>query len=133
LRWARWSLLALAAAVLLVGIGTATTRSTIPRAIDGVVTAKAAEPDGPLPAETAYFVSVDGRRMQVDRAVHDAVLVGDRVTKRRWSATLQTPRGGVALRLSRDTRGLAPLAVLLLGLAAVLIHSPRAASVAPAV
>lgn len=122
MRWARWSLVALAIGSLLVGFGTAAVRSTISRELSGLVTAKAAEPDGPLPSETAYFVSVDGRRIQVDRAVHDAVEVGDLVTKRRWAASLQTPRGVVPLRVSRDTRGLAVLAPLLVVLAAILIR-----------
>jgi hypothetical protein len=118
-------LAALATASLAVGLGTAVCRSTIPRALDGVVTAKAAEADGPLPSETAYFIAVDQHRLQVDRAVHDAVAVGDRIHKRRWSATLTTPRGGVPLRLSRDVRGLAPVAGLLLATAALLLRSTQ--------
>ena len=124
MRWARWSLVLLAASMFLVGIGTATVRSTISRELAGVVTAKSAEPDGPLPSETAYFLSVDGRRMQVDRAVHDAVERGDVITKRRWSRSLATPRGVVRLRLSRDTRGLSPLALALVVLAALLLARP---------
>ncbi len=116
----------MAVASLLVGIGTATARSTIPRELGGVVTAKSAEADGPLPSETAYFLSVDGRRMQVDRAVHDAVQPGDAVSKQRWSRSLSTPRGVVRLWLSRDTRGLTPLALALVVLAALLVRRPAA-------
>jgi len=108
-----WALLLLLAAFGLLNLSETLKRSTIPLALDGAVTYKELRREKRAGVDDAHLVWVDGRMREVDPALFDRLRVGDRVSKRAWERTLQTPRGPVPLNPSRDFWGMAATMPLL--------------------
>ena len=100
-------LLALAVALAVVGTWAAFARSLIPIAVDGEVTHHEVKHEKHPGVDDVYLVRIDsGRQLVVDREVGRAIRAGDVVSKHRWSTTLTTPRGEVALAASRDANAM---------------------------
>jgi hypothetical protein len=111
------SLLLLTGAVLLAGanIWITLSRSTIPLALDGEIREVEVRLEKNPGIDDVYLVSVDGRRIHVDRAVGIRLRSGMQVSKAAWDRVLRTSRGPVPLRPSQDTRRMVaamPLIVL---------------------
>lgn len=91
-------------------------RSLIPISLEGVITDVEIRFEKHRGVDDVYLISVNDRRLHVDASAGAALKVGDHVRKRPLSPVLETPRGKVPLRPSRDfTRMLVvmPLTMLL--------------------
>lgn len=80
-------------------------RSTIPLAIDGVVSLKEKRLEKHPDVDDVYLLTFDGGRgLQVDRSVYEAVPVGADLKKRAWQKSLGVDDRVIDLDWSTDAR-----------------------------
>ncbi len=77
-------------------------RSGIPVKLEGTVTKIEMRREKHPGLDDVYLVRVGDRTMHLDTDLGRHIRKGDRVSKRRWQSTLQTPRGPVRLHPSKD-------------------------------
>lgn len=116
-RTAAWGLVAAALVCALGNLWVAAERTTIPLALGFEIDGKVLlEEKHPGDDDTCLLRPRGHADLQVDRAVFDAVRVGDTISKRRFDGVLSTSHGPVALEWSRDLRGFSivmPVALLI--------------------
>jgi hypothetical protein len=96
----------------------AAARSTIPLALDGVVTTMELRREKHPGRDDVFLLTLQSRSpFQVDEAIYRAVAIGERLHKARWSKELTHDGHTLALDWSRDCRGMVmamPAVVLIL-------------------
>lgn len=81
-------------------------RSTIPLRLEGQVDAVEVRREKHPGLDDVHLLWIKGRGIHVDARVAEHLRQGDRISKSRWSSVLQTPRGPVTIRISKDFRGM---------------------------
>jgi hypothetical protein len=103
-------------AFALLGAAATISRSLIPLAVDGTVTAVEVRREKHPGIDDVWLVHPDdGRRLHVDANTARHVPEGGRLVKPRWARTLQVDGRPLALPLSDDARGMLwvmPLTIL---------------------
>jgi len=83
-----------------------TNRSAIPQQLDGTITQIEVLAEKRPGVDDVYMVWLDQRRIHLDPELAKQLREGDPISKTRWAKQLQTPRGTVSLKLSRDFWGM---------------------------
>ena len=81
-------------------------RSTIPLALDGVVTTMELRREKHPGRDDVFLLKLHSRTVQVDEAVYRTVSMGERLHKARWSKRLRHDGQTLSLTWSRDFRGM---------------------------
>lgn len=118
-------LLALVLGFVALGLWSTFSRSTIPWALDGVVTQIDIRPEKHPGVDDAWYVTVDDRARRWDAAIAETLQVGDRVTKEPWDSNMRVNSDLIDLTLSRDTRGMIVIGPLTLAAAVGLALLPQ--------
>lgn len=132
MRWHRslalGALLLLAVALAAGNVWSAAVRSTIPLALEAVVAGKEVRHEKHPPRDDVWLLDLAQQGLlQVDQGVFDRVDIGDRLSKERWSWSLNCGGRRFELEWSADARGMCwamPLTVaIFMAMAAWVIQS----------
>ena len=100
-------LLAIAAVLAAGNVWFAAVRSTIPLQLDSVVAGKEVRHEKHPPKDDVCLLDLGEQgTIHVDQAVFDAVALGDRLAKARWSSVLSVNGRSVEFAWSGDVRGM---------------------------
>jgi hypothetical protein len=93
-------------------------RSLIPLGVDGVVSSLEVRHEKHPGLDDVHLLWMGNRARQIDAEIATSLRSGDRIHKKAWARSLQTPRGALPLAPSRDFKGMLmvmPLLILLAG------------------
>ena len=80
-------------------------RSAIPFSLQGEIRNLETRHEVEPGVDDVHLLTVGNRVLQIDAGLARQLQRGDRISKKRWEGSLQTPRGRVRLTLSQDFRG----------------------------
>ena len=103
-------------------------RSAIPFSLQGEIRNLEMRREVEAGLDDVYLLTVGNRVIQIDTELAGRLRIGDRISKRGWARTLNTPRGTVRLNPSQDFRGMAAVMPWLLAAGGVLLVSASSAS-----
>ena len=98
-------------------------RSAIPFCLEGRIRKLETRYEVEPGVDDVHLLIVENRVLQIDAELASRLRTGDRISKKPWGRTLQTPRGAVRLSLSEDFRGMAVVMPWLLGVGWLLMRS----------
>ena len=101
-------------------------RSAIPMAFEGHVSEIEVRREKHPGLDDVHLVHVDGSVRHLDAEIALQLAPGDRVSTAAWRSELRTPRGTLALGLSKDAQRMALAMPLLLALIAWFLRAPDA-------
>lgn len=103
-------------------------RSAIPFSLQGEIRNLETRHEVEPGVDDVHLLTVGNRVLQIDTELAGQLQIGDRISKKRWAGSLQTPRGRVRLTLSQDFRGMLAVMPWLLAIGGVLLLSASNAS-----
>jgi len=109
----------------LLNLGHTLRRSTLPLRLEGTVTALEVRREKKPGIDDVHLLWLGRRVIEVDPAVTAQLRPGERISKRAWDREIQTPRGPVRLKPSRDFWGMAVVMPALAALTGWLLERRR--------
>lgn len=108
-------------ALALANLWFAAVRSTIPLALDGQIQSKERRLEKHPGIDDVFLITLNGRTLQVDQPLYDAVNPGTVVDKWSWSHEVAMSGAGIRLSWSPDARGMAWAMPFTMAILAVLV------------